>query len=274
MRFYQFIYLIIIMVMAQPGLAGIRYILLQSLEKAACTSDLQVQNLDIMSRGLFRAITEPNHRATRKILEDGANPNAVVIKAVEKLETKSQKVLNGINPDTFTDVQTLIYKEDVKDGEVARAIRSDSELVGATALHIAVMAGNAHIVNLLLESKGIRTDIKNRSGLTAFYLLVYQYHITDAHRKLMVESFIDKVEEEDINNVFTRAINAKNYPVMEAIAEHAPGSEAVQKLKDSRVNVFENIVHMVNGSTLQTTGFQERENYRSAFRHLSSQGLL
>ena len=276
MYFYQCLYLIIIMMIAQFGLADRNYVVLNSLKEAACAPNLQAKDPDIMSRDLFRAITKPDHPATRKTLAAGANPNAVAVKASEKLESRSRRALNGINPDTFVDVQALIYVEDIEESEIV--INSDLQLIGATALHVAVMTGNAHIVNLLLESKLTKTDIKNRSGLTAFSLLASQDHIDDVDRGLMVTFFIEsgKLTESDITNLFKRAIAIENFSMVEALAKYAPESEVINNVRNNRFSVPDYIQHQLDRFNFlgREDRYQEREDYRLAFRYLSERGLL
>ena len=213
----------------------------------SCGSNLQApQDQDVLDRNLFKVITQSDYRATREALKAGANPNAIA------------------------DLKTLMEDQVLEEG----AVKIDSNSVGATALHTAVMVGNPHIVNLLLEFKA-KTDIKNSSGFTAFSLLAYQYHIDDVDRNLMVEFFIESgPAESDITKVFNNSVTTWNIPVAEAIAKYAPESKVITDLKNIRLGIFDLMNYIIDCMFLPIDEVHKEQRYHLMSKHLAERGLL
>lgn len=250
MYFYKLMCSVVIVIFVpQFGLANREAALEESLD--SCGSNLQAsQDQDLLNRNLFKAITTPDYRATRKALKAGADPNAAL------------------------NLKTLMKDQVVEEGTV----KIDSHSVNATALHTAVIVGNPYIVNLLLEFKA-KTDIKDSLGFTAFSLLAYQNHINNINRRLMVEFFIASgPTESDITDAFYHSATVWNVPVAEAIADYAPESEVIRDL--IRLTIFDRIGYVITviypfSSTVE---IHKEYTYRlmsdRLFKRMLKQGLL
>ncbi len=225
-----------------------------------CVSSLQViQDYELLDEDFFNIIVEPNYRAVQRALEAGANPNAFVMKVV------------GDSDDGEVDFRYLIDL-----GALEKVTDKQDLLVGGTALHLAVMMGNPHIVNLLLEFKA-RVDIRSVKGLTPFSIIAYQNVdvVGSIDRRLMVLFFIEskKLEESDITYTFEQAAIKKDYLVVEAIAEHAPNSEVIKRLRNTRL-ISSHISYLVSDMLPSTSRVKKKEAYYLAHEHLKQKGLL
>ena len=191
-----------------------------------CASSLSVQEQWSLSLSLMRAISEPDYRAVRRLLNDGANQNVWVPLSALGFDDNTRFV--ELDEDiVFIDFDTLISSNKVVN--VVRNITSEELLI--TPLHLAVKRGYPHIVNLLLEEFEA-IDTTAGLGVTAFSLLAYQARIDDTDMQLIVQSFMQSDPTEmNIVMAFHNAVVVGNMSMIKAMIKSAPNSEVIKKLR-------------------------------------------
>ena len=221
MCFYRIVIWLTIILMPYIGLAGN-----QNQKDLDCISSLSLQEQRSLNRSLMQAVLEPDYRAVRKLVNDGAEPNAWAPLSDFKFDNKTKFV--ELNEElVLIDFDILMSSNRVVN--VARNIRSEEILV--TPLHLAVRMSYPHIVNLLLEDFEA-IDTTAGVGLTAFSLLAYQAHINNGDMQLMVQSFMESHPTEmNIVMAFHNAVVVGNINMIKAMIKFAPNSEVIKKLR-------------------------------------------
>ncbi|XP_074319772.1 uncharacterized protein LOC141656684 isoform X2 [Silene latifolia] len=129
----------------------------------------------IEATSLLRAIERNDHKLTKELID---------IKGI-KLDLKNRD--NKTALDLFEakcvtdDVFFEIYKHLLGSAFMTQELKNRTDVNGATSLHRAIEQKNERLTKVLKETKGIKLDIKNNDGKTAFNLIEEHCSITSTN---------------------------------------------------------------------------------------------